>query len=116
MSLEDVVADPSLERPRYYALSFLQLEAIDDVESLFLRGDRLAIGAGVKRQVDEGWELIIEAAKCGHPIALALCFRRGKGTAVNTEKAVELYRDAVKRGHPTGTRARVARTHGVRAQ
>jgi TPR repeat protein len=102
MSLEHVVADASVERPNYHLLAADELEKLDEAEALLVRGDRLTDGIGVIIDEEEGWKLIIEAAKRGHSAALASCFDFGRGTAVNKRRAVQLYQEAAKRGHPIG--------------
>ena len=102
MSLENIVADPSLERLGYRRLPFSELEKLDDPEALLERGIRLRNGIGVRMNGDSGWEAIISSAKLGHPVALAFCFRKGRGTEKSVQRAIELSRDSASRGHAAG--------------
>jgi TPR repeat protein len=102
MSLERIVPDALLERGHYHQLALRELDKLNDAEALFERGKRLRLGIGIIQNEEAGWKLIIEAAKLGHPLALALCFYVGQGTAKNLNRAVELYRASAEREHPAG--------------
>ncbi len=102
MSLDDVVVDPLLERIHYYQLSKSELEKLEDAEALFERGRRLRLGIDEKTDEVAGWILVIDAARLGHPVALAFCFLFGRGTTKNLERAVQLCRTSAVRGHVVG--------------
>jgi TPR repeat protein len=102
MSLEDVVPRGELERPRYHLLSWKELEALDDPEALYERGRRFRNGICCVREPEKGWKLNIEAARFGHPVALASCFDQGQGVQKNEPRAFALYRESAARGHPAG--------------
>jgi hypothetical protein len=102
MSLESISVQPELELYGYHELSEEQLRLKDDPEALLERGIRLWQGIGVREDADSGWEAIISSAKLGHPVALALCFRSGRGTEKNQRRAIELLRDSASRGHAAG--------------
>lgn len=103
MSLENIVANASLERKHYHQLATSELDKLDDAEALYERGRRLLDGVGVLEDSEAGWDLIIESAKLGHPVALGLCFHEGRGTKQNQNRAIELYRASAERGHPAGS-------------
>jgi TPR repeat protein len=103
MSLEQIVPNVSLERGHYHQLSPRELYQLEDAEALFERGRRNFFGVFVAKDKDAGWKLNIEAAKLGHPVALAACFRKGQGTAKNPNRAIEIYRASAERGHASGS-------------
>ncbi len=103
MSLENIVADASLERGHYHQLATRELGKLDNAEALFERGRRLRNGIGVATNEEAGWQLAIEAATLGHPVALAFCFHYGRGTDKNPNRAAELYRASAERGHAGGS-------------
>jgi hypothetical protein len=102
MSLEDIVPRPELEQYDFHRLSEEQLRLKDDAEALFQRGVRLWYALGIPEDEDGAWQLIIEAAKLGHPVALAFCFSEGKGTDKNEQRAMELFGGGASRGHAVG--------------
>ncbi len=103
MSLEHIVPNASLERGHYHQLATRELDKLDDAEALYERGWRLRSGIGVTMNEEAGWKLIIEAAKLGHAVALATCFRFGRGAEKNLNRAVELFRASAERGHAGGS-------------
>jgi TPR repeat protein len=112
--LEDVVPLPSVERPRHHLVPQAQLELLDDPDSLCERSRRLRLGIYVCADEESGWNLNIQAARLGHPVALALCFLFGRGAKVNIAKAVELLRGSAERGHPAGMCSPNKRTERAR--
>ncbi len=104
MSLEQIEADSSLERGHYHKFTIQDLEKLKDAEALFERGRRMRLGIGVKTNETVGWMFISEAARQGHPVALAFCSFFGKGTEKNLQRAVQILRASAERGHPTGLR------------
>jgi TPR repeat protein len=103
MSLERVIPNASLERTYYHQIATSELDKLDDAEALFERGRRLRLGIALAKDEEAGWNLIIESAKLGHPVALGLCFHEGRGTKQNQNRAIELYRASAERGHPAGS-------------
>ena len=103
MSLDHTISNASLERVRYHQLASRELDKLNDAEALYERGRRLRNGIGVAKNEEAGWQLAIEAAKLGHPVALAFCFHYGRGTAKNPNRAAELYRASAERGHAGGS-------------
>jgi TPR repeat protein len=103
MSLDRIVPNASLERGHYHQLASRELDELDDAEALYERGRRLRLGIGVAKNEEAGWQLTIEAAKLGHPVALGSCFGFGRGTAKNPNRATELYRASAERGHAAGS-------------
>jgi TPR repeat protein len=103
MSLERIVPDASLERGHYHQLATSELDKLDDAEALYERGSRLQNGIDVDMNDEAGWNLILEAAKLGHAIALAESSLEGRGTPKNPKRAVELLRPSAERGHPAGS-------------
>jgi TPR repeat protein len=104
MSLGNVTADASLERNEYHKLELHQLDKLDDAEALYQRADRIMNGIGIKMNEESGLEMMIEAARCGHPVALGVCFLEGEGVRQNEVRAVELFRASADRGHASGAR------------
>jgi TPR repeat protein len=104
MSLENVPADASLERNEYHKLELYQLNKLDDAEALYQIADRIMEGIGVEENKELGWGIVIEAARRGHAVALARCFRYGQGVEKNEARAVDLFRASADRGHASGTR------------
>jgi hypothetical protein len=102
MSLEHITADASLERKHYHELSARELEQRRDAEALFERGRRLGFGVGTAKKDEEGWALIVEAARLGHPVALAFCFHFGQATQQSSQRSCELLKTSSARGHPAG--------------
>jgi TPR repeat protein len=105
MSLAKIEADPSLEQPRHHLLPQHVLEKLEDAEALYELGRRRRNGANVKIDEELGWELTIQAAKLGHPVALATCLDQGKGTEKDSARALELYKQSAARSHPAGMRS-----------
>jgi hypothetical protein len=103
MSLEHVIIDAALERGHYHTLASSEIRKLDDAEALFERGRRLRIGIGVAMDAEAGWTLNIESAKLGHAVALAFCFKEGRGTSKDHNCAFQLFRASAERGHPDGT-------------
>lgn len=97
--LQDIVPKLELENNERQKFSFEKLETLKDIESIFERGHRLANGFGVTKDVDRGWKLILEAAREGHPVALALCFTAGVETTRDDKRAVGLLKESAQRGH-----------------
>jgi hypothetical protein len=102
MSLAGITPNAKLEKPHYHLLPQNELDRLDDTEALFVRGDRLQGGVGMRRNEKLGWSMIIKAAQMGHPVALACCFQAGKGTEKDEPRAVALLRECAERGHPVG--------------
>ncbi len=100
--LSEVEARPELEMKDYHLLSIEELEGSVEPEALLQCGSRFRSGIAIKRNEELGWKLTIEAARMGHPVALALCLRNGKGTAKNYALAVKLLKGSAERSHPTG--------------
>jgi hypothetical protein len=106
--LEGSVVKPELEKNDYHRLSLAELEALSpEPEALFQRGYRLRHGISVKANEDLGWELTIEAARAGHPVATARCYEHGVGAPKDLAKALSLSHESAARGHSSGT----LRTH-----
>jgi TPR repeat protein len=103
MSLEHIVPNASVERGHYHQLAARELDKLDDAEARYERGWRLRKGIGVEKDEEEGWALIIESAKLGHPTALGICSLNGRGTTKNLKRAAELFRASADRGHATGS-------------
>jgi TPR repeat protein len=110
MSLREVTAKPEVERPGYHQLANQFIDSADDPEALFERGMRLRFGISVSVNEEAGWEIIIKAAHLGHPVALAFCFKYGKGTEKDFLLALELFRQSAERGHPAGIIFRICKT------
>jgi TPR repeat protein len=104
MSLENVTADASLERNEYHKLDIQELEKLDDAEALYQRGDRILSGISIKKNLNLGQDIMIEAARRGHAVALGVCFLAGRGVKKNRARAVELFRASADRGHASGSR------------
>jgi hypothetical protein len=104
MPLENVTANALLERSEYHKLSFDQLEKLDDAEALFQRADRLLWGMGINPNEKLADGFMIEAARRGHPLALGVCFLRGKGLDMNETRGVELLQASADRGYASGSR------------
>ncbi len=102
MSLESIVVDSGVERPDYHLYSQERLESVRDAESFFVRGYRLRRGIGVGLDDVHGWEMIVQAALSGHPVALAFCLLEGKQIEKNSYQAVHLLTESAQRGHPIG--------------
>ncbi len=102
MSLDHIVPNASLERGHYHQLATRELDQLDDAEALFERAFRLVIGIGATRNREAAGKLIMESAKLGHPVALALCLEQA-GTAKNIKRAIELHRASAERGHVSGS-------------
>ncbi len=102
MSLNSVTADPSVERLNYHLLTPTELEKLDDIEALFIRGDRMYDGVGTAKDEEGGWKLIMEAAKRGHSVALGLCIQFEKDATKNSALAASLYKRSAKHGHAIG--------------
>jgi hypothetical protein len=105
MSLVGVPVLEELEKPTYHLLSQQRLFELDEPEAMFERGNRIRQGISAIKDEAEGWKPILVAAQQGHPVALALCFQDGKGTAKDEVRAFELYCESAARGHPTCKRA-----------
>ncbi len=103
-TVDDIVADASLERAWYHKLAWRDLEELGDAESIYERGRRIRNGHGVAKDEEGCWSLIIEAARLGHTVALGFCFRYGHGTShIDLGRATELFRASAERGHPAGS-------------
>ena len=98
MSLKKVKIDYSLAKFGYQTYDWETLFEIDDAESIYERGIRLLEGIGVRRAHREGEGMILEAAKMGHPLAMAkgidLCIIKQK-----TERAFEILKECTNRGY-----------------
>jgi TPR repeat protein len=102
MSLENVTADLSLERNEYHKLELHELEKIDDAEALFQRGDRLMNGIGIEENCKSGMDIVVEAARRGHPVALGVCYFYGKCGFDNwLNRTFECFRASAEHGHAT---------------
>ncbi len=102
MSLENIQANPELERLGYHLLPQRQLNLLTDAEALYEKGKRLRNAVGGPEDDVRGWELTIEAAHKGHPVAQADCWRFGRGTKADHARAVQMYRESTERGHVIG--------------
>jgi hypothetical protein len=78
MSLDRIAPDASLERGHYHQLATPELDRLNHAEAHYERGRRFRSGISVTKNEEVGWKLTIEAAKLGHPVALAVCFRYGQ--------------------------------------
>jgi hypothetical protein len=100
--LSDVGPDAALEKPEYFRLTWPQLEALNDAESLFERACRFGFGIGVEENEEEEERLTLESAKLGHPLALASCFSSGNNADEDEKRAFSLWSESAQRGHPAG--------------
>ena len=102
-SLRSVMPNAMLERPEYHLLSNRELRLRgDEPEALYALGYNLLYGMDVVRNEQAGWDLIHQAARLGHPIALATCLRDGKGGEQDIPRAFQLFAESAARGHPSG--------------
>jgi TPR repeat protein len=101
--LEEIAPDPSLEEPTLHLLPYDKIKKLRSAEALLERGRRFFAGYGVKEDKEKGNQFFAEAARLGHPVALARCFDEGISVTKNIERAVQLYRESARRGHPAGT-------------
>jgi hypothetical protein len=105
--LTEVEANASLEHKGLHKLSIDQLKDISDydderAEALFQLGDRIAWGIDITSHGELGWSIVFEAARDGHPVALAACFLEGEGVNRNEAKSFELLQGSTQRGHAAG--------------
>jgi TPR repeat protein len=104
--IEMVVPEESLEHNEYHSFSNDQIElafASYEPESFLVLGERMRLGTGLMKNDEQCWRYVILAARFGHPVALAQCFHFGKGVERNLTRAVDLFLESAKRGHPVGT-------------
>jgi TPR repeat protein len=99
MSLKETIENADLLKIDYVNLDEKQLEACNDAEALYQRGRKLRYAIGVRRDEERGWNLNFQAARQGHPTALATCFDFGRGVKKSPERAAELYLLGAMRGH-----------------
>ncbi len=100
IALVDIVPDPLLEQPDCYELTDAELKKSEYAEALYERGRRLRYE--LRGESKEGDALMEQAARKGHPVALASCFRTGLAAQLDANRAAALYRESAERGHPLG--------------
>ncbi len=79
-----------------------ELVAANNVEAIFIYGTRIRLGMGAFKNEERGWQYTYEAARCGHAVALGLCFDLGKYVKQDEKKAATLYEASARRNHPAG--------------
>jgi TPR repeat protein len=92
--------DMTLVKNGYHLLDQRDLEQRGDAESLFVMSDRLVRGIIVPQDKAAGWKLAIQAARLGHPVAIARCRFNGMLTKNCTiDQAINLMRECFNLGH-----------------
>jgi TPR repeat protein len=92
---------PELEQNELHLLPYEQLKNLTEPEALFERGFRLFNGQDGRNAV-EGKKLIQQAAESGHRVAVATSYLLNAGVERDPKRAIELFRQSARSGHPTG--------------